>query len=130
MKKKTVRVLRIAPMEVPEIVNVVNNLDSWQKAVSEGSEDQGLIEVINLSDTACLICHEEGKLIGLQPNRRLCEDIICGTFYVVGQDKHGNFTSLSKTDLEFYSLVFEIPRSSLPMKWRIRSLRSSMCFEV
>ena len=109
MKKKTVRALKIAPLKVPVAVTVSNDLDSWQKAVSEGSENQGLIEVINLSETACMICNEEAKLIGLAPNRRFCDDIICGTFYVVGQDGHGNFTSLSEADFEFYSLVFAVP---------------------
>ena len=109
MKEKTVRVLKVAPMEVPAVAEVANNLDSWQKAVSEGSENQGLIEVINLSETACIICNEEAKLIGLSPNRRFCDDIICGTFYILGQDRHGNFTSLSESDREFYSIVFEVP---------------------
>ena len=109
MKEKTVRVLKVAPMEVPAVVRISNDLDSWQKAVSEGSDHQGLIEVINLSDTACIICNEEAKLIGLTPNRRFCDDIICGTFYIAGQNKNGDFTSLSAADMEFYCTAFAVP---------------------
>ena len=31
----------------------------------------GLIEIIDLSETACVICNEEGKLNGLEGNRSL-----------------------------------------------------------
>jgi len=109
MKKKTIKVLKIAPHCKPEIVELVNKLDNLQEAVSEGADSVGLIEVIPLTDTASLLCNEEGKLIGLEPNRRIGYDIICGTFYVVGEDNKGNLTSLSAKDMDYFKVRFAVP---------------------
>ena len=109
MKEKIIKVLKIAPHSKPEIVTLTNALEALQKAVSEGADTVGLIEIIPLTDTASLLCNEEGKLIGLEPNRRICHDIICGTFYVVGEDRHGNLTSLSAKDMEYFKVRFAVP---------------------
>ena len=111
MKEKIIKVLKIAPHCKPEIVELVNKLDNLQEAVSEGADSIGLIEIIPLTDTASLLCNEEGKLIGLEPNRRIGYDIICGTFYVVGEDREGNLTSLSAKDMEFYMNRFAVPEN-------------------
>ena len=109
MKKKTIKVLKVAPHFKPEIVELKNNLEDLQEAVSEGADNVGLIEIIPLTDTASLLCNEEGKLIGLEPNRRIDHDIICGTFYVVGEDREGNLTSLSAKDIEYFKVRFAVP---------------------
>lgn len=41
MKSKTITALKVEPMKVPAVVKLNNNLDSLQKAVSEGCESQG-----------------------------------------------------------------------------------------
>lgn len=109
MREKIITVLQIEPMRKPKPCQLANNLTALQEAVSIGADSRGLIEVINLDAKTCLICNEEGKLLGLTPNRRLGTDIICGVFYVVGQDRNGNFTSLSKEAMEYYQNIFEHP---------------------
>jgi len=111
MKKKTIKVLKVAPYCKPEIVELVNKLDNLQEAVSEGADSIGLIEIIPLTDTASLLCNEEGKLIGLEPNRRIGYDVICGTFYVVGEDREGNLTSLSTKDMDYFKVRFAVPEN-------------------
>jgi len=111
MKEKVIKVLKVAPHCKPEIVELVNKLDNLQEAVSEGADSVGLIEIIPLTDTVSLLCNEEGKLIGLEPNRRIGHDIICGTFYVVGEDRHGNLTSLSAKDMDYYMNRFAVPEN-------------------
>ena len=64
---------------------------------------RGLIEIIPLNDDVCILCNEEAKLIGLEPNRRLWSDVLCGVFYVTGQDDDGNLCSLSESNLIFSS---------------------------
>ena len=103
MKEKEISVLMVAPGEHPREVVLENNLDALQKAVSIGCEYQGLIEVISLEKGVCIICNEEGKLLGLEGNRRLGSDIIAGVFYVVGEDKRGNFVSLTEAQMEYYT---------------------------
>lgn len=70
---------------------------------------RGLIEIIPLNDDVCILCNEEAKLIGLEPNRRLWSDVLCGVFYVTGQDDDGNLCSLSAKDLEHYKDFFAEP---------------------
>ena len=114
MKQKEIKVLMVAPGEHPRAVVLENNLDALQKAVSIGCDYQGLIEVISLEKGVCIICNEEGKLLGLEGNRRLGSDIIAGVFYVLGEDKHGNFVSLTEAQKEYYTKRFWEPEVFFP----------------
>ena len=109
MKEKTITVLKVEPMKAPVSCRLTNDLTSLQEAVSIGADYVGLIEIVELDANTCILCNEEGKLIGLTPNRRLGCDILCGVFYVVGQDRHGNFTSLSGEQQKAYSAYFATP---------------------
>ena len=126
MKEQNIRVLKVAPIARPSVCYLENELSSLQKAVSIGADYVGLIEIIDLDEEACLLCNEEGKLIGLAPNRRLGNDIICGVFYVTGQDENGNFTSLSDERIEYYKKRFEYAEyfisdeSGNMIVWRLR----------
>ena len=106
MKEQHIKALKIAPMERPEICYLENTLESLQKAVSIGAEYVGLIEIIDLDERTCMVCNEEGKLINLRPNRRLGDDIICGVFYVVGQNDEGDLTSLTDEEIMRYAKQF------------------------
>jgi hypothetical protein len=106
MKEQHIKALKIAPMERPEICYLENKLESLQKAVSIGADYVGLIEIIDLDERTCIVCNEEGKLINLMPNRRIGDDIICGVFYVTGQNDEGDLTSLTDEQIEHYSEVF------------------------
>ena len=108
MKENRIRVLRVAPFTAPEVYVIDNHLRALQEAVSVGADYVGLIEVIDLEDErVCLICNEEGKLIGFPLNRWIGQDIIAGVFYVVGQDENRNFTSLSDEQISYYKKRFE-----------------------
>ena len=100
MKEQRIKVLMVEPGEHPKITYLDNNLRALQKAVSIGADYTGLIEILSLDDTTCILCNEEGKLIGLEPNRRLGDDVLCGVFYVVDQNKHGDLTSLSEEAIQ------------------------------
>ena len=106
MKQKKIKVLKVEPHKIPEVVELVNELEELQKAVSIGTDYQGLIEIIDLEPGICLLCNEEGKLNGMEGNRKVGNDIICGVFYIVGSDKQGNLISLSENDIERYMKRF------------------------
>ncbi len=101
MKDNVIKVLKVEPKKKPEICLLKNDLKSLQEAVG------GLIEIISLDVGVALLCNEEGKLIGLEPNRRLGSDIIVGTFYVLGDDENGVLKSLSEEDAEYYAEYFK-----------------------
>lgn len=109
MKQKEIKVLMVEPGEHPRVTTLKNDLDSLQEAVGVGADYKGLIEIIGIADGVCILCHEEGKLIGLKGNRRLGTDIIVGVFYVVGEDSCGNLASLPDKEIERYNKFFWEP---------------------
>lgn len=109
MSEEKITVVMVEPREHPKVVTLDNDLDALQKAVSIGSDDQGLIEVIRMERGIDIICNEEGKLNGLEGNRHVGMNIIAGVFYVVGVDDEGEFTSLSEEAQERYILRFWEP---------------------
>ena len=111
MKDSKIKVLMVEPHKLPKVTMLDRNLDALQKAVSIGAESQGLIEIIPLENNVCLLCNEEGKLIGLEGNRRLGRDIIAGTFYICGDSKSGALCSLSEENIRKYTILFSLPET-------------------
>ena len=104
MKENMITVLKIEVGEPPEIKEIPNELSCLQHEVS------GLIECVYLDDGSIAVCNEEGKLNGMEPNRRLGADIICGPFFICGDTNDGDFASLSEEQIQKYSEKFaEIP---------------------
>ena len=106
MRENRIKVLRVEPKKAPVIDYLDNDLRALQEAVSHEADYVGLIEIIEIDEKACILCNEEAKLINLEPNRRFGEDIICGTFYVTGQDGEGDLASLSDELLAQYQEQF------------------------
>lgn len=113
MKNKEITVLKVEPLKKPRICTLINELEDLQKAVSIEAENTGLIEIIEVGNQlgyqgeyVCLLCNEEGKLINLPPNRRVGNDIICGTFYITGQTNDGDLASLSESAIKYYTEYF------------------------
>ena len=83
MKENEMTVLKVEPGKPPEEVTIPNTLKAMQEMVG------GYIEVVYLDDI-CLVCNEEGKLMGLEGNRRVGGDIIAGTFFLAGDNREGD----------------------------------------
>ena len=109
MKQKKIKVLMVEPGKHPVETTLDNTLDSLQKAVSIGTDYQGLIELIYVEPGVLFLCNEEGKLNGMEGNRKFGADILTGVFYVVGEDVFGNLTSLSDNNIEKYKSRFWHP---------------------
>ena len=99
MKEDSIQVLKIEPGKAPEAVTIPNTLKAMQQMVG------GYIEVIPLDDV-CLVCNEEGKLMGLPGNRRLGNDVIAGTFFLAGDTPDGDFCSLTQEQADRWSRHF------------------------
>lgn len=111
MKETNITVLMVEPGKEPIVTTIGNDLDSLQRAVSIGAGYQGLIEIIGIDDNVCILCNEEGKLIGLEPNRRFYNDILCGVFYVIGVDDEGDIVSLPQNMRVKYADYFREPET-------------------
>lgn len=102
-------VLAVFPAKVPEQMELDGSLESMQKFVG------GTIQAVYpFSDPVVIVCHDEGKLIGLEHNRALRDeagnvyDILCGPFFICGLGEE-DFDSLSEELLRKYSRLFQHP---------------------
>ena len=100
-----IKVLMVEPHKNPTVTTIKNKLENLQEAVG------GLIEIIDIEDNVCILCNEEGKLIGLEGNRKLGDDILVGIFFVCGSNDEGELTSLTDSQLEKYIKFFWQPQT-------------------
>ena len=101
--KNTLHILRVEPGKVPEEKVIGSDLKSLQDEVG------GYIETVYIDHDVILVCNEEGKLNGMEMNRRLGDDIICGPFFLVGDDGEGDFASLSDEQITALKAQFSMP---------------------
>lgn len=106
-KEPEITVLKVEPGKGPEEVTIQNTLEAMQEMVG------GFIEIVYLDDV-CLVCNEEGKLMGLEGNRRVGRDIISGTFFLAGDTDYGEFCSLTREQLDQFSQRFAQPETFHP----------------
>ena len=102
--ENTLSVLKIAPGQYPQQVEIDNDLKTLQQAVG--------------------VYNDDGKLMGLPLNRALWDedglmyDVIAGTFLVVGLGEE-DFVSLSPELAQKYEEEFHQPEAFLPLGRRL-----------
>ena len=94
----TIEVIYKKPGKAPEIREIVNTLDIFQTLVG------GHIETVRLTKSVLLVCNEEGKLLGLEPNIFCRNDVIVGPVILVG-DAGEDFGSVK--DIELWKMMLE-----------------------
>lgn len=95
-----IKVVKIDVGRMPVEKDIPNTLEALQAEVG------GLIECVYLEDGCLAVVNEEGKLNGMEPNRRLGTDIICGPFFICGDTAEGDFASLDEKQVEKYMSQF------------------------
>ena len=105
-------VLIVEPGKNPIPAEIENTLEAKQKIVG------GLIEMVTPvqhHDDAVLICNEEGKINGLEPNRLLCfedgnpYDVICGKFFICRAPSDSeDFAGLTENQMKTYSAMYSL----------------------
>ena len=107
---KSMTVLKISPLCSPEVITIPHTLEDMQTVV-----DGGIEAIYPFTDSIALVCNEEGKLLGMEPNRAICDpdtgeivEIICGTFFICGLTTD-DFASLTAKQIQYYTKLFEYP---------------------
>lgn len=85
--------------KAPYMMTIPNKLESYQSIVG------GNIEAVPVSDHTVILCDDEGKLKGKPANRYFKNDVICGTFIVIGTDGE-NFRSLTSQEAKDTQIRF------------------------
>lgn len=87
----------------PYRTNISNTLEDLQKLVG------GYIETFTFADDACIICNEEGKLLGLEPNCHLFGEDFVGDIIFVGTDgeKFTDFPADGKRFKEIFKNLYK-----------------------
>lgn len=104
------RVLFVTPHHTPVEIRISDDLKSMQRAVG------GLIEMICPfeDESAILVCNEEGKLNGMEGNRRLEGDVVAGPFFIIRDDGEGGTTDLTDEQVQKYAHRFAKPEDISP----------------
>lgn len=112
------KILVIEPLKPPAVREIEDTLSAMQAVVG------GPIQAVYPFDApVALICHEEGKLLGLPLNRALYDpesgeryDIIAGTFFLCGAPpEEARFTALTEAQIAGFSRRFARPEIIFPM---------------
>ena len=75
-----IRVIRKRPGCLPELIQVENTLEALRQEVG------GYIETVTFAQDVCIICNEEGRLLGLPYNVTFLGVDFMGTILIVGVD--------------------------------------------
>ena len=105
-----IRMLEIAPLERPKLIEVEHTLEILQELVG------GTLQAVYPwdEDPVCVLCDDEGKIKGYPANRVLEDengepyDILVGTFYVCGLGRE-DFVSISDELADKYAEKFKHP---------------------
>ena len=117
--ENTLSVLKIAPGQYPQQVEIDNDLKALQQAVGGSIGASYPFE-----DPVAIVYNDDGKLMGLPLNRALWDedglmyDVIAGTFLVVGLGEE-DFVSLSPELAQKYEEEFHQPEAFLPLRRRL-----------
>lgn len=103
-----IKVLIVEPIRDPYIKEIQNTLEEKQKIVN------GLIQFIELEEDVDLIFNEDGKILNLEMNRIITNDVVCGTFIIAGQI-NGDSTSLTEKQIQKYKRYFKLRNHTIPI---------------
>lgn len=100
--------LMIRPGEHPKQIYLCEDLLSLKIALGIEEEMESDVSVLPLDGRAIVLFHRDSMWYGGKGNRRIGEDIITGTLYIVGVEK-GELVSLSRKELKQYAKRFWDP---------------------
>lgn len=87
-----------APGCAPEVIDIPNTLEALQGKVG------GYIETVTFATDACIICNEEGRLMGLPYNCNLLGVSFVGPILIVGVDGE-EFTGIPDEMLHMFRFI-------------------------
>ena len=109
MTSNKIKLIKLFPNEYPITVEISSTDYSLRKAVNSCNYRKAQIRAID--EDACVIFNKDLSFSGLQPNRMIADDILCGVVYIAGISDDGRLRSLDDDEIERYSQLFYEPES-------------------
>ena len=106
MKKEKIKTLMIEPMRYPKVCYVEPTLKAFKEAVKADIVEYGGVEAKKIGKQVYVIFNKDRFLADLIPNRRIGDDIIVGTMYVVATNDNKLPVSLTDEQVAIYALRF------------------------
>ncbi len=103
-----IKVLIVETIRDPYVKEIINTLEEKQKIVG------GLIQITELENNVDLIYNEESKILNLEMNRIIKNDVVCGTFIITGQT-NGESISLTEKQIRKYKAYFKVRNHTIPI---------------
>lgn len=123
-KEAEITVVALYPGKTAQITTLRNELSDLQAAVGGG-----LIQAVYpFNDSACVLCNDDGKYLGFEPNRALrtqdgqIYDILVGNAYICGLNGE-NFGSLTEDQQQKYMQQFKHPELFFKIGDEIKAIR-------
>ena len=108
-EEKKIKVVLLEPGKLARTAEIGTSLEDLQKIVD------GLIEAYYpFEEQVCIVCNEESKINGMQPNRSVKNedgvmvDFICGPAFIC-DCRSENLDSLSDEQIDRYGKMFRYP---------------------
>ncbi|MEF9920057.1 MAG: DUF3846 domain-containing protein [Erysipelotrichaceae bacterium] len=117
--KDPIKVVIIPPNKRPFVTTIDNQLEELQRVVG------GYIELVALDDELDLFINEEGRLINLEPNRMVGNDVLVGIFLIASHDEDRT-TSLSEEQIEKVLERFSEAESQEYLNEQMEEINSSL----
>jgi hypothetical protein len=103
--KNLLHAVMVEPGKIPYETEIANELKSLQKAVGGG-----LIEITYpFDDNAVIVSNEEAKLLAMDGNRKINDEIYAGPLFIIGDNGRGDNCSLTDEQIAKYSEMFKTP---------------------
>ena len=106
MNMAKIKTLMIEPMERPKIFYIKPTMKAFKKAVNANNIKHGGVEAKKLEKQIFAVFNKDRFLADLEPNRRIGDDIIAGTMYIVAVDEQRFPVSLTEEQASKYILRF------------------------
>ena len=104
--KNKIRVLKIEPIDHPKVCYIEPSMSAFRRAVNADNINHGGIEAKKLEKQVYAVFNKDRFLADLEANRRIGDDIIAGTMYIVATNEKRFPISLTDEQVSKYTLRF------------------------
>ena len=105
--QEKIKVLMIEPMKHPKVSYIKPTMRAFRKAVKADDIEYGGVEAKELEKRVYAIFNKDRFLVaGLEPNRKIDDDIIAGTMFIVATNDKSLPISLTSDQVSKYALRF------------------------